>query len=118
MNRSIDKLKKYAPAVLRMGLGFVFMYFGWQSVSNPSMFMGLVPAWTTAIVPVGSLVFIHGTFEIIAGVLLFSGYFSRIISILLFLDLLDIISLLGWGSIAARDFGLAVSMLAVFLWGN
>jgi uncharacterized membrane protein YphA (DoxX/SURF4 family) len=118
MNQYLDKMKKYAPVVLRMGLGFVFMYFGWQSVSNPSMFMGLVPAWTTAIVPASALVFIHGTFEIIAGVLLFSGYFTRLISILLFLDLLHIISLLGWDSISVRDFGLATSMLAVFLWGN
>ena len=111
-------MKKYAPAILRLGLGFVFMYFGWQSVSNPAMFAGLVPHWTNAIMPAVNLVFIHGIFEIVAGMLLFSGYFTRTISIILFLDLLDIISLLGFCEIAVRDFGLAAAMFALFLLGN
>ena len=63
------------------------------------------------------LVFIHGIFEIIAGALLFSGYLTRTISIILFIDLLDIISLLGWGEIAVRDLGLAAACFRFFFWG-
>ncbi len=118
MNQKIDRLKIYAPFVLRITLGFVFMYFGWQSVSDPSVWVGLVPTWTNAIMPPVTLVFIHGLFEIAAGVLLFSGYFTRTISALLFLDLIHIITLLGWSDIAVRDLGLAAGMLAIFLMGN
>lgn len=118
MNQAIDRLKIYVPAILRIGLGFVFMYFGWQSVSDPSLWVGLVPHWTNAIMPATDLVFVHGIFEIVLGILLFSGYFTRIISFLLFLDLVHIITLLGWSDITVRDIGLAFSMLAVFILGN
>ena len=75
----VSHLEPYAPLVLRVGLAFVFMWFGWSGVSNPTIWTGLVPAWTAAIAAPESLVQAHGAFELIFGLLLFAGIGTRIV---------------------------------------
>lgn len=108
-----NRLSPHAPAVLRVTLGLVFIYFGWSSVSNPDMFARLVPGWTAAIAPAATLVRAHGVVEIALGVLLALGVGTRAIAALLCLDLLHIASLLGWGPVAVRDLGLAGAALSL-----
>lgn len=113
-----NKLSRYAPYVLRMSIGFVFMWFGWSGITNVDMWTGLVPTWATHIASAEMLVLLHGWFELICGILLFSGFLVRIVSGLLFLNLLHIIFLLEPGAVMIRDIGIVGTLLAIFLAGG
>ena len=108
-------LEPYAPLVLRVGLAFVFMWFGWSGVSNPTIWTGLVPAWTAAIAAPESLVQAHGIFELVFGLLLFAGIGTRIVATLLLINLIHTITLLSWGPIMTRDIAIATTLLSVAL---
>lgn len=111
-------MQKFAPVVLRIGLSLVFLWFGLQQVQQASMWVSYLPDWTS-VLPVSptSFVLLNGWFEIVFGVLLISGLFIRIASLLLGLHLLGIAFSLGYSAIAIRDFGLAVATLSVFIHG-
>ena len=104
--------------VLRIGLGLVFIWFGYSGLTNTAMWVNLVPAWTLSIAPAATLVKLHGAFELIGGLLLCAGLWTRWVSGLLLLDLLNTITLLPYGPIMVRDVGLAISLLSVYLYGD
>ncbi len=118
MNINTIDLKKYAPLVARLGIGFVFIWFGWSGITNPQMWMSLVPAWTGTFASAHTLVLLHGWFELIFGILLFAGFWIRITSALLFINLFHTLFLVGYGAILIRDIGLCALTLTVFLWGE
>lgn len=111
----LKQLEPYAGTVLRIGLAFVFMWFGWSGISNTEMWVGLVPAWTNVIASPETLVLIHGIFELVFGLLLFVGLGTRVVAFLLLLNLLHTITLLSWGPIMARDIALSTSLLSLIL---
>lgn len=110
-----SRLSPYSPAVLRLSVGLVFVYFGWTSVASPDMWAGYVPEWMASLAAAETLVRLHGAVEIALGVALSLGIAPRLIGAALFLDLLHIVSLVGWGPVAARDLGLAGAALAIAL---
>lgn len=112
------KMKKYAPVVLRIGISFVVLWFGWQQIMSASHWVGLLPQWTASLpfTPT-TLIHMNGWFEIITGLMLLLGLYTRIVAFLLTLHLFNIAYTLGYGSIAVRDFGLALSALSIFLEG-
>lgn len=114
-NQIIDRFSHLSPIILRVFLGIVFIYFGWTSITTPDMWSGYVPAWTSFIAGAETLVRIHGIVEIALGLLLVMGIQTRIIALILFLDLLHIITLLEFGSVWMRDLGLAGSLLSLGL---
>ncbi len=110
--------ESYAPFVLRLGLGFVFIWFGFSGLTNPDMWTGMVPSWTSVFGSAKALVQIHGVVELIGGILLILGIWIRPVSAILFLSLLQTLTLLSFGPIMVRDIGLTVALLSVFLAGE
>ena len=93
---------KYSYIVLRVGLAAVFFWFGVMSFSSPAPFIEAVPPY------------LLGIFEILMGVSLITGVFSR------FFALLGVLYLIAWmwfvGSSAIPGLGLIGGLLAIFLW--
>jgi len=108
-------LSKYSKLVLRLGLAFVFGWFGYTAFTNPEMFVGLVPAWTGSILPALTLIKIHGVFELVFAVLLLVGWKTRLVSGLLLLSLIGTIASLSYGPTMIRDIAIALALLSVFL---
>ena len=117
MNQS--KTAEYAPVVLRFGLVFLFLWFGISQVTSPESWTSWVPEWGNAILGLGAvkIVLINGWLEIIGGVLLALGLWTRWIALALSLHLFFIAYEVGYNDIGVRDFVLAVSTLAVSLFG-
>ena len=55
----------------------------------------------------------NGIFEIVFGILLIAGLFTRLVSLFLGLHLIGIMLGLGYNDIAVRDFGLALATLSL-----
>ena len=117
MNQS--KTAEYAPVVLRFGLVFLFLWFGISQVTSPDSWTAWVPEWGNTIFGFGAVkvVLINGWFEIIGGVLLALGLWTRWVAFALSLHLFFIAYEVGYNDIGVRDFVLAVSALAVSLFG-
>jgi len=101
--------------ILRIGLAGVFIYAGTSILASPNRWTGFVPNWIESIIPVQTFTMIHGTFELIIGLLLLFGVITSIASFLAFLDLLLIMIFLGINDLTFRDFGLALAALALFI---
>ena len=57
-------------------------------------------------------------FELVFGLTLFVGFYTRLSAFLVALHLLDITFTVGYSAIGVKDFGLSISALAVFLSGS
>ncbi len=112
-----DRLSPYAPLALRVSVGLVFAYFGWTSLLSPEMWSGYVPEWTSALAAAETLVRFHGALEITLGAALVLGIGTRAVALFLCLDLVHIVTLVGWGPTAVRDLGLAGAALALAMTG-
>ena len=115
---NFKKFKEYSPAVLRISISLVILWFGLTNIFNPEVLISYIPEFAYSF-NIGSttLLLITGIFEIVFGLLLLIGLFTRLSSSLLFLHLLIITIGLGYNDIAVRDFGLALATLAIFLHG-
>jgi uncharacterized membrane protein YphA (DoxX/SURF4 family) len=116
---NIDKYKDFGPAVLRVGIALVYIYFGVSQLMNPDMFTFWLPEWTSML-PISSTAFIYmnGVFEVVFGSLLALGLFTRISSLLLGLHLAAITLSIGFTQIGVRDFGLTLATFAIFIQGK
>jgi len=114
----VDQYSAYAPLVLRIGLGFVFAWFGYSGITNPEMWTGLVPEWTAMFAPAKTLVLMHGAIELIGGLFLIAGLWVRPVAVILFLSLAHTLTVLKFGPVMVRDIGLLFAMLAIFLQGK
>ncbi|MEM3067350.1 MAG: DoxX family membrane protein [Thermoplasmata archaeon] len=117
--RKTEKVKKYYPVVLRVGIASVFLWFGFSQIKNPSQWTGMMPEYAKTLIPIGAnnLIYLNGVIEVILAVLLLLGLFTRTVSLLLTLHLLHIITIVGYGAVAARDLALAIATFAIFLHG-
>ena len=114
----LNKYKQYAPAILRVALALVFLWFGLNQVFNSEFWISWLPqfVYSLPIAPT-TLVLINGTFEVIFGGLLLLGLFTRVTAFLFFIHLLVIGFNLGYNDIAIRDLGLSLAIFSVFLSG-
>lgn len=112
------KFANYAPAVVRVGISLVFLWFGSSQLGNPEAWTGLLPDWTN-ILPFepATLIQMNGIFEVVFGSLLLLGIYVRPVALLLALHMFNIVFTVGYNSIGVRDFGLAMATTAVFLYG-
>ena len=111
-------MKKYAPLLLRSALAIVFLWFGFSQIHNPTQWTGMLPEYVSLIplTPV-TLIYIHGIFEISCATLILLGLYVRIAALLLALNLFNIIFIVGYGPIGARDFALGLATLSIVLNG-
>ncbi len=114
-----EKYQKYGATVVRVGISLVFLWFGTSQLLDPSFWIGFVPEYAKILpITVTTLVFLNGLFEVIFGILLILGLFTRISAIFLALHMAHIITVVGYNEIAVRDFGIFMGALSVFFTGS
>lgn len=114
-----SKFAPFAPVVLRFGLVALFLWFGISQVLSPDSWTAWVPAWGNSFLGLGAtkIVLINGWFEVVCGSLLVLGWKTRWVALALSLHLFAIAYEVGYNDIGVRDFALAVSTLALSLFG-
>ena len=110
------RISLYSPVVLRTGLVLLFLWFGLSQIMNPGDWVAWVPQWTESLgLSAATVVLLNGLFEVVLGVLLAIGFYTRIAALLLSLHLLFIAYEIGYNDIGVRDFALAVATLSLAL---
>lgn len=112
-------MKESGPVVLRIAMSLVFLWFGFQQLTDASSWIRLVPEFVTSISGMSptTLVHLNGAMEVVLGICLLLGFFTRPASLILALHMTSIIGAVGYGPTGVRDFGLALATLSVFLNG-
>jgi uncharacterized membrane protein YphA (DoxX/SURF4 family) len=113
---------KYSYLALRLGLAAVFLWFGIDKIIHPTYWLN---AWMTprvagiigyAALSESQFIYLCGVFEILAGVSLATGIFSKFFSALAILFLIGVAIFVGSADTIVRDIGLVGGLIAVFLW--
>jgi len=112
-----DKEKLSAP-ILRISLSLVFLYFGFQQVYSPDNWISFVPEFVTGFgLSVNNIVMVNGIMELILGIFMLIGLYTRFASFILSVHLLGIAVSVGFVPTGVKDFGLALATFVVFLNG-
>lgn len=112
-----DKLKPYAPMLVRYGVAFVFIFIGIDQFVH-------MPLWETVFphnLPFGlaldQAITYNAIFDITVGAFLALGLLTRIFALIATGHLLLVLKMLGYDDITIRDIGVMLSALAVFCLG-
>lgn len=117
-------LKKISPALpLRLGLGLMYLYSGYDLIANPFHWYGFVPRWFSgSVAPVISLeqyLRLQGAVEIALGVLLLAwflpGRLTRIAAAAAAAEMAGILLFVGIDPITFRDIGLLGATVALLI---
>lgn len=116
MQSFLHRASSYAPLVLRCGIAAVILWFGVQQLLNPEAWTIWLPEWTAifGIAP-ATIVYLNGGFEVVAGLLLLIGFWTRLVAFVLFLHMAVIVLDIGLNPTGVRDSGLAIALLAIAL---
>ena len=111
--------KNYSVAIIRIGLALVLLWFGIDEIINPENWFGYFPQSLVAFLPfdLNTFFLINGIFEIIVGVLLLIGFYTRIVAFVVSLHLLSITIAVGYNEIGVRDFGLTLMAVSLIFSG-
>ena len=113
-------LQKYAPVILRLGLSFVFIWFGLNQLISQSAWISFIPSFIVSITGISAATFVilNGIFEIVLASLLAFGIWTRLVSSLLFIHMFAIIGDVGLDAIGVRDIGLMFGLLSIAFTGT
>ncbi|MEK6897897.1 MAG: DoxX family membrane protein [Nanoarchaeota archaeon] len=109
---------EYGKVLLRISLSLVFLWFGANQIYSPANWESFVPSFLSSMIQAKTIIFINGSFEILFGLMMLSGFYLRISAFLLSLHLMGIAISLGYNAIAIRDFGLSLATLSVSIMGS
>ena len=110
--------KDYSTLILRISLALVFLYFGFSQALTPDNWTGYLPGFmTNTIITPTNIVVMNGIMEIVLGIFLAIGLFTKFASLLLGLHLIGIAATIGFNPLGVRDFGLAAATLSLFFSG-
>ncbi len=112
-----NKLNNFTPIVLRIMAVAIFLYFGINQLSNPSSWVSFLPHFIIKSSMAIAFVKFNGLFEVVCAVMILLGAYTRIVAGILSIHLLFIAITIGFTSTGMRDFGLAVSLLALMCSG-
>jgi uncharacterized membrane protein YphA (DoxX/SURF4 family) len=120
MQKIILFLETYSGSALRYAMAAVILWFSLAQFSNASQWTAYVPDGIVSATGLSAvfLVYFNAAFELIFGILLLFGWQTRIVAFLLAMHLFDIMSVVGYGEIGVRDFGLACATFVVFMNGS
>jgi uncharacterized membrane protein YphA (DoxX/SURF4 family) len=113
----MNKYSAYAPVIVRIGMSLVFLWFGYQQLTNTDMWERVVPDFVAGIIDPHTVVLINGVFEIIAGLCLITGFWVRVVAALLTIHLFFIALSFGLSATGIRDFGLTLATLSIVFAG-
>ncbi len=102
----------YAPIVLRLGLAFVFGWFGVDKFLNVSAWYGWIPAWLS-FVPQDPFLYVIGALEVVVALVLLWGRYVRLASLACAAFLLGIVLNFGLNEFTVRDIGLLAMAIAL-----
>ncbi len=105
-------LAAHSGIVLRLGLAFVFGWFGVDKFMTPSAWYGWIPPWLS-FVPQDAFLYVLGALEVIAALLLVGGRFVRFASLGCAALLISVVMNFGINEITVRDIGLIAMSLAL-----
>ena len=109
---------------LRLGLAFVFLWFGIDKFINPEYWINAwIPLWFQGILAsfgISNLNFIYtnGIFEIILGLGFLFNLFVKLFAFLTILFLLFVAFSFGLNEVIVRDVGLIGAALALLFWNG
>lgn len=115
---SEQTLRAFAPVILRFGLAFLFLWFGFSQLFDSASWISWVPTWSTFLLSAKAIVILNGLFEVVAGSFLALGIWVRWTALLLGLHLVVITLHIGLSGIGVRDLALATSTFALSLGGS
>ena len=116
----MNKLPLFSAPLLRIGISFVFVWFGVNQIIDPTSWFAYVPDYVIHMthLSVLTIVYLNAIFEIVCGSMLLFGLCTRVAAVLLALHIIDITFVVGMDSIGVRDCGIAIATVAVFLNGT
>lgn len=120
----MPKSLKTSHLVLRLGLAFVFLWFGTDKFIHPDYWINAwMPVWFQEILSrfnIENLNFIYanGIFEIVLGLGFLFNIFVKLLALLALLFLLSVIFSFGLNEITVRDAGLIGMALALLFWNG
>lgn len=115
---------KISNLLLRLGLAFVFLWFGIDKFIHPDYWINAwLPLWFQGILAsfgIGNLNFIYanGIFEIVIGLGLVFNIFVKFFAALIAIFLLNIVFSFGLNEVIVRDIGLIGAALALLFWNG
>lgn len=111
---------KYGKPLLRIALSLVFLWFSISQFTAVDQWTGLIPEFIVNMgISAKTVVLANATSELVFGILLLFGIFTRVAAFVLALHLFGIASNFGFNNPnGIRDFGLAFATLSVFLNGT
>ena len=108
---------EHGKIILRIFLSLVFLWFGINQVYAPAEWVTFVPDFVGQIIPANTVVIINGSMEILFGLMMISGFYLRLSSLVMGIHLFFIALSMGMNVIAVRDYGLTFATLALFFLG-
>jgi uncharacterized membrane protein YphA (DoxX/SURF4 family) len=110
------RAEAFALPLLRAGIVVLFLWFGFSQITDPGGWVSWVPPWTEALgLGAETIVFLNGVFEVLFGLMLAAGFYTRLSALLLSLHLLFIAVEIGYNDIGIRDFALAIATSSLVL---
>ena len=108
-------MKNYGHAIIRYGVALVFLIFGVWQLIDPASWLGYVPPF----VPLDTMVavYLNGLVDVILGIMLALGFFTRIVAIVAAVHLIAISVVLGFNDVAVRDYGLVIVLVGIAMHG-
>jgi len=97
----------------------VVLWFSIQQFLHNSVWTAYIPDSIVSLTHMSAptLVLLNAIFELVFGLALMFGWYTRLASLLLALHLFDIMWVVGYGEIGVRDLGLAIGTFVVFMNG-
>jgi uncharacterized membrane protein YphA (DoxX/SURF4 family) len=115
-----EKSKEYAPAIVRISLALVFLWFSINQFLYVNDFVGLIPNFLVDSTGYSPAVFVmlNAFVEFVLGMFLLLGINVRFSSLVLGIHLFGIAFAVGYNAVMIRDLGLALATISVFLYGR
>lgn len=119
-NAIIDRYSRFAPLVVRVGIGLVLLWFSTTQLLDPKPWSSIIPAYATGLTGLSAITIVqlNAVFELVLSIALIAGVYTRIAGLLTTLHISQITLMLGYNAIGVRDFGLAMASLSIFLRGD
>lgn len=114
----MNKRYKIKPSIfLILGLGFVFFWFGLDKLIHPENWIGYISPFLSSLIffNLNSFIYLLGFIELVLGILLWTKWKLKFISLLISMHLLLIIIFTGFNEITVRDIGLLTMALSLFI---
>ena len=115
---------KTSHLFLRLGLAFVFLWFGIDKFIHPDYWINAwLPLWLQNILTglgIGNLNFVYadGIFEVVIGLGFVFNIFVKLFALLTLLFLLFVLISFGLNEVTIRDVGLIGMALALLFWNG